>query len=285
VTATSCYVCGRTKTSLVRANAEYSYVKCSACGFRRREPLPTAAEEEELYPEAYYSDRGLVVGLESQTRLMQELIEGRVAILTKMNGGPGRLLDVGAGTGLFIEAALRKGWQATGVETSNAAARIARKITRSQITEGRIEDLTFDSAFDAVTLWDVLEHVPDPRAFLVRIRQLLRTGGVVAVSLPSVSGLKARVQRDGWRYYRRDFGHVSHFSPKTLSMVLDQAGFTPRRIDTTGSFNLGRLAGLDPARLRDRGGVLLGLQGAADRAVGKLGLGESLVAYAVSRAT
>jgi len=280
----SCYVCGQTKTRLVIANAEYSYVQCSSCGFRRRHPLPTAEEEEELYPEAYYSDRGLVVGLESQTRLMQELIGGRVASLTELNGGPGRLLDVGAGTGLFIEAALRKGWQATGVETSTAAARIARKITRADIIEGRIEDLTFEGVFDAVTLWDVLEHLADPRASLVRIRQLLKVGGVVAISLPNVAGLKARVQRAGWRYYRRDFGHISHFSPKTLAMVLDQAGFTPRRVDTTGSFNLGKVAGLDPAGLRDRGGPLLRLQVAADGAAGKLGLGESLVAYAVSRA-
>ena len=279
-TILSCYLCGRSTTRLISANPAYSFIACSSCGFRRRHPLPTADEEEGLYPEGYYSDRGLEVGLDSQPRLMRELIEGRVAALTELNRGPGRLLDVGAGTGLFIEASLRGGWRASGVETSQAAARIATEITRAQIVNGRIEDLSFEEPFDAVTLWDVLEHVSNPRSTLVRVRELLREGGIVGISLPNVSGLKARVQRNTWRYYRRDYGHISHFSPKTLGMVLVQAGLVPVRISTTGAFNLGKLLGLDPSGVRERHKGLSRVQARADATMGRFGLGESMVAFA-----
>jgi len=187
-----CYLCGSARTDLVVANPQYSYVHCTDCGYRRKDQLPTAAEEERLYEDDYYTDRGLVVGLQSQSALMRGLIESRVRMLTELNGGPGLLLDVGAGTGLFMEASLIAGWTAKGLDTSAAAVEIARRITRANVIRGGIEDVPEDAKFDAITLWDVLEHLADPRANLVRIRQLLRTGGLVAISLPNVDGLKAR---------------------------------------------------------------------------------------------
>ena len=126
----SCYLCGKRTAHLVVANAEYSYVLCSSCGFRRRHPLPSAEEEDRLYEDEYYVDRGLESDLDHQSILLRSLIENRVETLTRLNGGPGRLLDLGAGTGLFVEASLRAGWKAEGLETSAAAVRIAGTITK-----------------------------------------------------------------------------------------------------------------------------------------------------------
>ena len=279
-----CYLCGAPATRLVVANAEYSYLKCSACGFRRRHPLPSAAEEDELYEEEYYLDRGLEADLDHQPSLMRSLIERRVQILTKLNGGPGRLLDVGAGTGLFVEASRRAGWKAEGLETSTSAVAIASRITRAPVALGRLEDHPAKEPLDAITLWDVLEHVPDPRATLGLIRGMLRPGGLVGVTLPNVTGIKARLLGHRWRYYRRDFGHVSHFSPRTLAMVLGQAGYRVELLETNGSFNIGRPFGLDPVSMRERHHPLNATQGLVDGLTGRLGLGESMLAFARSAA-
>lgn len=249
----------------------------------RREPLPTQAEEEQLYGEDYYSDRQLVSGLDQQSTLLRELIEDRVATLTELNGGPGRLLDVGAGTGLFMEASIRRGWEATGIETSEAAARIAAGNTTGQILRGTLEDVDVDGQFDAATLWDVLEHVPDPRSSLTSLGRLLTPRGLIGISLPNVAGLKARMQRNRWRYFQHSFGHVSHFSPRTLGLLLRQSDYEPLRVTTAGVFNLGRLFGLDPLAVRDDHAVLRLIQTKADAAVGAFGLGESLVAFARRR--
>jgi SAM-dependent methyltransferase len=275
-----CYLCGSRDVLLVQANRSYSYVSCRACGFRRRHPLPSAQEERELYEADYYEDRGLVVGLEGQSSLLLELIRSRVAKLTALNGGPGSLLDVGAGTGLFMEAAIQAGWTATGLETSEAAARIAGRITRGRILQGRIEDLDFQERFDAATVWDVLEHLPDPRASLSVIRMRLKARGLVGISLPNVSGLKARLRGNRWRYYQHSFGHISHFSPRTLSTLLEQAGFRPEAVSATGVFNLGRLFGLDAVAVHRDHGALRWAQAGADGVVGLVGMGESIVAFA-----
>jgi 2-polyprenyl-3-methyl-5-hydroxy-6-metoxy-1,4-benzoquinol methylase len=276
----SCYLCGKPTTRLVVANAEYSYLQCSSCGFRRRYPLPSAEEEDHLYEDEYYVDRGLEADLDHQTSLMRSLIENRVKTLTHLNGGPGRLLDVGAGTGLFVEASVRAGWKAEGLETSAAAVRIASSITRAPVVLGRLEEHDFDGCFDAATLWDVLEHVPDPRATLERIRALLCPGGLVGISLPNVAGVKARILGHRWRYYQRSFGHVSHFSTQNVATLFKQAGYLVERVDTNGSFNLGKPFGLDPVAVRERHRTLNATQSVADAAIGRLGVGESLVAFA-----
>jgi len=278
----SCYLCGKPTTRLAVANAQYAYLSCSSCGFRMLHPVPAPADEDGLYNDAYYFDQGLEVGLDDQTNLMRGLIQGRVQKLTALNGGPGSLLDVGAGTGLFVEASVRAGWRAIGVETSPAAVRIARTITRASVIQGRVEELSFEESFDAVTLWDVLEHLPDPRAMLIRIRDLLRNRGIVCISLPNVAGIKARVLGNKWRYFRREFGHVSHFSPTTLATLLGQGGFVPEQVWTSGSFNLGKPFGLDAIDIRERHRTLAILQNFADDTAGHLNLGENLVAYARS---
>lgn len=278
--AIRCYLCGSGDVNLVTANSSYAFLACRSCGFRRRHPLPSAEEEKELYEDEYYEDRGLVVGLEAQSSLLLELINYRVATLTQLNGGPGSLLDVGAGTGLFMEAAIRGGWHATGQETSEAAARIASRITKGVVLRGRIEDLNFDQDFDAVTLWDVLEHLADPRATLRVIRSRLKLRGLVGISLPNASSLKARLRGNHWRYYQHSFGHISHFTPKTLSTLLEQAGFRPEVVSNTGAFNVGRLFGLDPVAVHQHHKALSWVQARADSAVGLVAMGESIVAFA-----
>jgi SAM-dependent methyltransferase len=265
---------------LVVANRDYSYVLCTACGFRRQHVLPSAEEEEQLYDAEFYFDRALELGLDDQSILMRGLIEGRVRQLTKLSGGPRRLLDVGAGTGLFVEASVRAGWDAVGVEPSQAAVRISSKITRAQVIAGRMETVTFDQTFDAVTFWDVLEHLPDPRATLAITHSRLDDGGLVAISLPNASSLKARLLGNRWRYFRKEFGHVSHFTPRTLSILLGQAAFAPVSVQTSGAFNLGKAFGLDPSAVRERHSGLNQMQVAADFLAGALRLGEHLVVFA-----
>jgi SAM-dependent methyltransferase len=275
-----CYLCGATKSRLVVANPQYSYLICASCGLRREHPLPDPTEDRELYDDGYYLRHGLAVRLEDQSSLKRELLARRVGLLTKLNGGPGRVLDVGAGTGLFVEASMRAGWRAFGVERSSSAVRFASEITRGSVVIGRVEELAFDELFDAVTLWDVLEHLPDPRSTLVSIRQLLRPGGLIGISLPNVAGMKARLLANQWRYYLPQLGHLTHFSPKTLTTLLRQAGFVPVRVETSGAFNLGSLVGMDPVVVRDRHRTVSRLQAFADAAAGRFNLGEDLVAVA-----
>jgi SAM-dependent methyltransferase len=265
--------------TLHRPNPNYAYVRCDRCGFRRQHPVPDPEKLTVLYHSEFYQDRGLDKSLDDLPRFARELVSSRVERLTQAIGKPGRLLDVGCGTGLFLEAARRAGWEVRGTETSEDSIGYASRFTAAPIFQGKLADLNDHSTYDALTYWDVLEHLPDPRAELELARGRLDERGVIGISLPSVRGLKARLQRNGWRYYAPSMGHLSHFTPRTLSMLLSQAGFQVIDVGTDGAFNLWKFLGEDPLTVRESRPTLHRMQRAADRTAGRLGLGETITAF------
>ena len=276
----ACYLCGSSAVTLHAASTEYSFIHCQRCGLRRQYPVPDPESLTVLYHSEFYQDRGLDRTLDDLPRFARELLADRLTRLTRAVGKPGRLLDVGCGTGLFLETARRAGWEARGTETSEDSIAYARKFTSSPIFHGELANLHDGLTYEALTYWDVLEHLPDPRAELRLARERLNPGGVVGVSLPSVQGLKARLQRDAWRYYAPSMGHISHFTPKTLSMLLTQAGFTLLEVRTRGAANLWKFLGEDPLSVRQSRPALHAIQHLADNTAGELGLGETITALA-----
>jgi 2-polyprenyl-3-methyl-5-hydroxy-6-metoxy-1,4-benzoquinol methylase len=276
----ACYLCGSTALTLHQANRDYAFVRCHRCGLRRQHPVPGPESLDVLYHSEFYEDRGLDRSYDNLPRFARELISDRVDCLTRATGKTGRLLDVGCGTGLFLEAARRAGWEVRGTETSEDSIAYASRFTSAPIFHGELASLDDRSSYDALTYWDVLEHLPDPRAELRLAHDRLNPGGVVGVSLPSVQGLKARLQRNGWRYYARSMGHISHFTPRTLAMLLAQADFEVIEVRTHGAFNLWKFLGEDPLSVRESRPALHAVQRVADGAVGAVGLGETITALA-----
>jgi 2-polyprenyl-3-methyl-5-hydroxy-6-metoxy-1,4-benzoquinol methylase len=137
---------------------------------------------------------------------------------------PGRLLDVGCYTGVFMKVAATAGWKVTGVELSAWAAAIALREGHGQVHASALEDAGLEAAsFDVITLWDVLEHLGRPAAMLENVRRLLKPGGIVAVSTHRVDSLAARLL--GGRYPFFMDMHLVHFSRSTLERMLRACGF------------------------------------------------------------
>jgi SAM-dependent methyltransferase len=152
----------------------------------------------------------------------------RLALLAPLVGPPARLLDVGAGKGRFVAAALAAGYEASGIEPSargtDAAAEIGAPVTRATIDLAAIGAATLD----AVTLWHVLEHLDDPAAALRRIAGWLRPGGALLVGVPNYAGVQARI--GGGRWYHLDVPrHRVHYTPAGLTMLLRAHDFEPVR--------------------------------------------------------
>jgi len=141
--------------------------------------------------------------------------------------GAGRLLDVGCGTGEFLEAVRRGGWQVEGVERDENASAWARESLGIPVETGSVDTLqTTSGLFDVITLWHVLEHLYDPGAAVRKIRDLLANDGYVLIALPNVGGLDSRVYGANWIALDTP-RHVNHFSPTTLTRLLTEAGFVP----------------------------------------------------------
>jgi SAM-dependent methyltransferase len=150
----------------------------------------------------------------------------RLALLAPFAGPPAQLLDIGAGRGRFVAAAVAAGYDARGIEPSArgavAAAELGAPVARAAIEDAEVPSGTVGVA----TLWHVLEHLDDPGAALQRIAGWLEPGGVLLVGVPNYASLQARIA--GERWYHLDVPrHRVHFTPAGLEALLRSCGFEP----------------------------------------------------------
>lgn len=137
----------------------------------------------------------------------------------------GRLLDIGCSTGVFLSEAKKRGWpNVAGIEVSPSAAQRARSLVGCEIWEQPIESAAIDpGSIDAVTGWEIVEHVPNPRGFVRRIAELLCPGGCISLTTPNWESPWERSTTD---FFRMPPYHLSYWTPTTLTRLLRDGGFT-----------------------------------------------------------
>ena len=141
----------------------------------------------------------------------------------------GAILDIGCYIGIFLEVAREAGWKVFGLEPSQWAAKYAREELKLQVLEGITEEaFKFGVTFDVVTLWDTIEHMTDPLNDLIRIRQLLNDKGFLFISTMNMDSFFARVSGKRWPWLM-DM-HLYYFTPRTISLLLEKAGFRVHKI-------------------------------------------------------
>ncbi len=206
--------------------------RCAACGLAFTSPPPGPSAMGRYYPDAYYGNAGEKRFVGPVEGLQRSLYGARARRVESVAGGrSGKVLDVGCGRGFLLDAFRRRGWDVEGTEMSEASSAHAREALGIPVHVGALEDLSLPAgAYDAVTLWHVLEHVTDPGAMLGEIARLLRPGGALLVSVPNFGSPEARLAGPGW-FHLDAPRHLVHLDPASLSSLLDQAGF--ETIDTS----------------------------------------------------
>jgi SAM-dependent methyltransferase len=211
----------------------FRYVACDRCGLLRLSPRPTGDTIGAAYPPGYEPYRKAI---EDQTTnpavrwLRHRQLRTRCVQVTRL-ATSGRLLDVGCSTGLFLNEMQRYGqWELCGVEPSAEAARYARERFGLDVRQGRLEDAAFgEVCFDIITLWDVLEHLPDPGAAVERMRDLLAPGGRVILSVPNLDSIDARLFGPWWTGIDPP-RHFSVFRRCDLARLLTERGLQVERM-------------------------------------------------------
>jgi len=218
---TNCVLCG-VKPEQFRPYADVSgwrYVSCANCGLVFLNPQPTEEELGVFYNHSYNYDLRRYKDSIPQQQVWLELLE-------QFTQHPGNLLEVGCSYGYFLAAAQKRGWSACGVELGKEAAEFARRELGLPVERGRILDLprSTASSFDAIVAWHVLEHDPEPYAFLETAYDLLRPGGILALRVPNLDSTVAKLSGACWQWLSPP-EHVCMYTLDTLSQFLIQSGF------------------------------------------------------------
>jgi SAM-dependent methyltransferase len=219
-----CPLCGQihpARTIAVNFGMTATVAECGDCRLAYQTPQP-ALEASLAYmdlrwrsQDAYVADRE---HQRSRARKQLALVSGIVA--------PGaRLLDFGAGSGAFVATARERGWDAAGVERSRSAVERALRDHAVRLDPDLPEA---EASFDAVTLWDVVEHLRDPHGIVKSLRAHLRPGGWMFLETGNWESWSRLAAGDAWGLYL--FDHHCYFSPASLERLLGEAGLVDFRL-------------------------------------------------------
>ncbi len=274
----ACILCGASGEPLLAKpdkfppHERFRIVRCAACGLGWVSPRPGPDEVDRYYPDTYSwkpetedEEEGLVHRLERRYRFHNLRFETR-RLLRATDLGPGdAVLDVGCGSGDRLLVMRGTGLAPAGVELT-AAADYARDQLGLEVVRGTLESAKLEAGrFRAVTLYNVLEHVHDPRSVLAEARRVLAPGGWLAIQAPNAASLQARLFGRRWAALDvpRD---LYYWTPHLLARLLEEEGFESPRTDSRTSFLhpptavISLAPGLDPQRFwqAEAGGSRLG---------------------------
>lgn len=206
-------------------------VTCPSCSLTYSRDVLSAQHDRDLYLRS--AAQGSYRQLKRNTAY-RSLEETKCRYIVQQAAGhrrpPGSLLDVGAGSGRLLAAALQAGWQAVGVEADPLFAAEARAL-KLPIVEGFFPEVSLPgSCFDVITMLDVIEHAVEPIALLRAARERLAGGGLLVIQAPNVNSLLVRLEgADNSNFCH---GHWNHFMPSSLERAASAAGFEPLEVTT-----------------------------------------------------
>ena len=194
-------------------------VRCRQCGLEYVNPRPRGTDIVEAYSQG--DDPTYVSQVEARERTFGDA----VARIEALQPGGRRLLDVGTAAGAFLAAARARGWDVEGCEPNRWMAEWGSKHYGLNIRAGELFDQDYaPGSFNVVTLWDVIEHTPDPSAVIRRVAELVAPGGLLVVNYPDRGSWLARVLGRRWPFLSSV--HLYYFTRRTITRLLEMHGFT-----------------------------------------------------------
>lgn len=237
----ACNLCGGVEHWPVFRRLGHDLVRCAGCGlvFAGNPPCPGEVREARSAGAGYPGERPDPGDPAIST--MRKVARQRLKMLRRSVGDAWglRLLDIGCSNGLFLVEALQAGFEVHGAELSPDTAAYARSQFGLEVYAGDWRDAGHaDGSFDVVTLFGVIEYLPDPLGELAAIRRLLRPDGLLLQSTPNIDGLVARLscalahRLDYWPPSEQPH-HLYRFSDGTLAELTERAGYEVTRVDQT----------------------------------------------------
>lgn len=234
-----CNLCGfddakfilRARSRFMNEGKEFfKLAKCMRCGLVYLNPRPEKEDIKKYYPPWYHSRAQAQVTDITKTKIWgipwQEAMKNKAEPILRYKK-KGRILDIGCGDGSLLKFLKESGWQTYGVELQDSSSLYAQNVLGLNVFSGRFEEANYpEDSFDVITLFHVLEHLPNPSGTLKKARMLLRKDGFLLIAVPNFHSLEAKLFRSKWVGISAPL-HLYHFTPRTLRMMLKNCGLIP----------------------------------------------------------
>jgi 2-polyprenyl-3-methyl-5-hydroxy-6-metoxy-1,4-benzoquinol methylase len=230
-----CPVCKSNQTRFVLRVKDHSVsheffniYECAICKLRFTSGAPTAENISSYYQSEDYishsnTRRGFVNGLYHIVR--NRTLAKKFHLLKGVTGqAKGNHLDIGAGTGAFVQYMNQHGWKSVGIEPDEKARVQALAHHQTKLLPASAFESLQHGAYDAISMWHVLEHVHDLYPYLQQIKNLLKPDGYVFIAVPNYTSYDAVKYGVNWAAYDVP-RHLYHFSPGAMQWLMKSAGF------------------------------------------------------------
>jgi len=191
-----------------------------------REMLVTHPQPELVTLSKYYESKEYISHTDNKKGLTSFLyqfvktnsLQKKIKLISTLNNGVGTLLDIGAGTGDFLNSAKKYGWEINGVEPNEGARKLAHQ--KGVDLKSSI-DVVKGKKYDVITLWHVLEHLPNLEDTINKIEELLKPGGTLIIAVPNFKSYDAKYYKSFWAAFDVP-RHLWHFSRKSMEKIFSK---------------------------------------------------------------
>jgi 2-polyprenyl-3-methyl-5-hydroxy-6-metoxy-1,4-benzoquinol methylase len=203
----------------------WRYARCESCRLLSLDPIPTAEEIAAFYAQTAYG-----TGDTKFPKWLEPVRKGsarrRAKKVNRTLGRAGRILDLGCGAGTFLEAMGKLGHEIHGTELEGPAFDRAAAVPDLQLVSDELSAGCFpEKTFDVITIWHVLEHLPDPQYTLSCCQRFLKEDGLLIVEVPNAASWQGRLFAKHWLHLDPP-RHLHQFNPVALERALERAGFS-----------------------------------------------------------
>lgn len=209
---------------------EFTVVRCRQCGLERTNPRPTPETIGNYYPTEYAPYHSRITTEQTQSKIkiwLRTFLGLETRQLPPVT--PGRMLEVGCASGSYMEQMQSMGWQVEGIEFAESAASVARAKGFKVQTSSLEEADNPSKPYDVIAAWMVLEHLHEPVKALARMREWIQPNGYLVALVPDSRSLAKTIFKE--RCYDWQLPtHLFHYTPKTLQIVLKNAGWKLERV-------------------------------------------------------
>jgi 2-polyprenyl-3-methyl-5-hydroxy-6-metoxy-1,4-benzoquinol methylase len=209
----------------------FQIVQCDSCGFKFTNPRPEEDQLGKYYKsEEYVSHSNTAKGFINSTyqSVRKYTLLKKLQLISKYYK-TGRILDIGCGTGEFLNTCKNAKWETIGIEPDDDAREMARKNYGLDVrNEKELNNLT-NGSFDIISMWHVLEHVPKLNERVEELKRLIKQNGIIIIAVPNCNSQDAKTYKAEWAAYDLP-RHLYHFTPKDIETLFKNHGMKVFRI-------------------------------------------------------